>query len=94
MSVLEPSLPADCAALLTPTETRLWRVLSSHPGRIFRRSELVALVMPDTVVLERTIDVHIKALRQKLGAQANPIETVRKIGYRFRPAIPTQAPFG
>ena len=39
-------------------------VLRSQPGRVFSRSELVALVMRGTVVLERTIDVHIKALRQ------------------------------
>jgi len=50
---------------------------------VFSRSELVALVMPDTVVLERTIDVHIKALRQKLGRLGRQIETVRKAGYRF-----------
>jgi two-component system phosphate regulon response regulator PhoB len=57
--------------------------MRSQPGRVFGRSELVALVMPGTVVLERTIDVHIKALRQKLGLLGSQIETVRKVGYRF-----------
>jgi two-component system phosphate regulon response regulator PhoB len=36
------------------------------------------------MVLERTIDVHIRSLRQKLGSYADRIETVRSIGYRFR----------
>jgi two-component system phosphate regulon response regulator PhoB len=72
---------------LTSSEARLLEVLRSQPGRVFSRSELVALVMPDTVVLERTIDVHIKALRQKLGPLGRQIETVRKAGYRF-PAEP------
>jgi two-component system phosphate regulon response regulator PhoB len=35
-------------------------------------------------VLERTIDVHIRSLRQKLGEYAEMIETVRGVGYRFR----------
>ena len=68
---------------LTSTETRLWDVLRGQPGKVFSRSELIALVMPDTVVLERTIDVHIKALRQKLGPLGRQIETVRKAGYRL-----------
>ena len=38
----------------------------------------------DALVLERTIDVHVKSLRQKLGDRAEQIETVRGVGYRFR----------
>ena len=38
----------------------------------------------DAMVLERTIDVHIRSLRQKLGKHADVIETVRGVGYRFR----------
>ena len=41
----------------------------------------------DTVVLERTIDVHVKTLRRKLGT-ADLIETVRGVGYRFRETAP------
>jgi len=70
---------------LTRTEARLLEVLRSQPGRVFRRSELVTLVMPDAVVLERTIDAHIRALRKKLGPLACQIETIRKTGYRFVP---------
>src|SRR5262245_47630018 len=71
-------------AALTSTESRLLDVLRGDPGRVFSRSELIAVVMPDTVVLERTIDVHIKALRQKLGVLGGQIETIRGAGYRFR----------
>ena len=70
-------------ARLTATEARLLDVLRTQPGRVFTRSELITLVMPDTVVLEPTIDVHIKALRRKLGRLGRQIETVRKAGYRF-----------
>jgi two-component system phosphate regulon response regulator PhoB len=69
---------------LTPTEARLFQVLRGEPMRIFSRAELVALVMPGTIVLPRTIDVHIRALRKKLGAAARLIQTVRKGGYRYR----------
>ncbi len=72
---------------LTPTELRLLQALCSHPGRVFSRGELVELAMPGTIVLERTVDVHVRALRRKLGASARQIETVRYEGYRFTPEI-------
>jgi two-component system phosphate regulon response regulator PhoB len=40
--------------------------------------------MSDSIVLDRTVDVHIKSLRHKLGATGVCIETVRGVGYRFR----------
>lgn len=70
---------------LTPTERRLLETLRSQPGRAFTRSELTAAVMPDAVVLERTIDVHIKGLRKKLGRAAGELQTVRRVGYRYAP---------
>jgi DNA-binding response OmpR family regulator len=70
---------------LTPTEFALLDALMRNPGRAFRRSDLIdAAIGDDTIVLERTIDVHIRALRQKLGDHAEVIQTVRGIGYRFR----------
>lgn len=70
---------------LTPTEFRLLWSLMRQPGRAFSRQELMESSMGDnTLVLERTIDVHVKSLRQKLGARGEDIETVRGIGYRFR----------
>ncbi len=70
---------------LTPTEFRLLEVLLRQAGRAFTRHELMdAAIGEDAMVLERTIDVHIKSLRKKLGDAADFIETVRGVGYRFR----------
>jgi two-component system phosphate regulon response regulator PhoB len=76
---------ADDAELeLTPTEFRLLECLLRQPGRAFTRHQLMdAAIGEGAIVLERTIDVHIKTLRRKLGA-ADLIETVRGHGYRFR----------
>tara|TARA_R110002049_G_scaffold309268_1_gene519599 strand:- start:132205 stop:132891 length:687 start_codon:yes stop_codon:yes gene_type:complete len=70
---------------LTKSEFRLLDTLIRQPGRAFGRSELVdAALGEDTMVLERTIDVHVRALRKKMGEAADLIETVRGIGYRFK----------
>jgi two-component system, OmpR family, phosphate regulon response regulator PhoB len=70
---------------LTPTEFRLLWALVRQPGRAFSRHELMEAAMgDDALVLERTIDVHVKSLRQKLTERAEQIETVRGVGYRFR----------
>ena len=70
---------------LTPTEFRLLETLLQQAGRAFTRGELMdCAISQHTVVLERTIDVHIKSLRQKMGESAPLIETVRGVGYRFR----------
>lgn len=68
---------------LTPTEERLLKALSQEPGRVMTRAELSALAMPDAVVLERTVDVHVKSLRRKLAPTLGAIEAVRGKGYRF-----------
>ena len=69
---------------LTPTEFRLLEALMRQPGRAFTRHDLMESAVGDTIVLERTIDVHIKSLRRKLGDAGELIETVRGVGYRFR----------
>ena len=70
---------------LTPTEFKLLWTLMRQPGRPFSRHELMDTCRgEDANALERTIDVHIRALRQKLGDRAEVIETVRGVGYRFR----------
>jgi two-component system phosphate regulon response regulator PhoB len=70
---------------LTRSEFRLLDTLIRQAGRVFCRSELIDSALgEDTMVLERTIDVHIRALRRKLGDRADVIETVRGVGYRFR----------
>ena len=75
---------------LTPTEFRLLECLVRQPGRAFSRHQLMdAAIGEGQIVLERTIDVHIKTLRKKLtaaGGDGEVIETVRGVGYRFREA--------
>ncbi len=72
---------------LTPTEMRLLHFLASHPGRVFPRAHLLSRVIgEDAVVTDRNIDVHVRALRLKLGDHASVIETVRGVGYRFAEA--------
>lgn len=69
---------------LTPTEYRLLECMLRQPGRAFSRHQLMdAAVGEGSIVLERTIDVHVKTLRKKLGS-VDLIETVRGVGYRFR----------
>lgn len=70
---------------LTLSEFRLLNALIRQPGRAFSRTELIDSALGnDALVLERTIDVHIRSLRKKMGQHAELIETVRGIGYRFR----------
>lgn len=69
---------------LTPTEFRLLETLLKQPGRAFTRPDLLESAVGDTIVLDRTIDVHIKSLRRKLGKSGDRIETVRGVGYRFQ----------
>jgi DNA-binding response OmpR family regulator len=77
---------------LTRSEFRLLDTLIRQPGRVFQRSELIdAALGEDTMVMERTIDVHIRALRAKLGSLADVIETVRGVGYRFRDQDPVSS---
>ena len=75
----------DIELVLTPTEFRLLWTLARNPGRTYSRLELMDLSRgEDANALERTIDVHIRALRQKLNEKADLLETIRGIGYRFR----------
>jgi two-component system phosphate regulon response regulator PhoB len=70
---------------LTPTEFRLLECLLRQPGRAFSRAQLMdAAIEEGAIVLERTIDVHVKSLRRKLGDDGELVETVRGVGYRFR----------
>lgn len=75
---------------LTFTEFELLGILARHPGRAFTRDELLARVWGDDFFGDaRTVDVHVRHLREKLkDNQGSPrfIETVRGVGYRFRDA--------
>ena len=72
---------------VTPSEFRLLKVLMSHPGRVFTRTELVSLVQGyEFEGYDRTIDSHIKNLRKKLASAlpgAELIDSVYGEGYRF-----------
>jgi len=60
----------------------------SQPNIIFRRGDLLSGIWEEDVfVVDRTIDVHINRIRSKLGSYKNWIETVKGIGYRFRPKL-------
>jgi two-component system phosphate regulon response regulator PhoB len=68
---------------LTPTEFEILWVLCAQPGRPFSRSELLTAARGlNAAALERTVDVHVRALRQKIGDRGDILETVRGIGYR------------
>lgn len=70
---------------VTPTEFRMLWIMMTQPGRAFTRSELLeGAVGEEVYTLERTIDVHIRSIRRKMGEQEHLIETVRGVGYRFR----------
>jgi two-component system phosphate regulon response regulator PhoB len=69
---------------LTAKEFQLLEVLMRRPGRVMTREKLLDEVWgSDIAVTSRTIDTHLKRLREKLGAAADLIQTVRGLGYRF-----------
>ena len=71
--------------LLTATEFRILEFLASRPGRVLSRDDIIdGALGRDASVFNRTIDVHITALRKKLGpAGGSKIETVRGFGYKW-----------
>jgi two-component system, OmpR family, phosphate regulon response regulator PhoB len=69
---------------LGPTEFKLLHQLMLRPERVQSRAQLQDKVWGDQVFIEeRTVDVHIKRLREALGEAANMVETVRGVGYRL-----------
>ncbi|NNU43250.1 phosphate regulon transcriptional regulator PhoB [Ramlibacter montanisoli] len=77
---------------LGPTEFKLLHFLMKHPERVHSRQQLLDRVWGDHVFIEeRTVDVHVKRLREALGPAAGAlVETVRGAGYRIT-ALPTAA---
>jgi two-component system phosphate regulon response regulator PhoB len=72
------------AVKLGPTEFKLLNHLMRHPERVHSRGQLLDKVWGDHVFIEeRTVDVHIKRLREALGQAGSMVETVRGAGYRF-----------
>jgi two-component system alkaline phosphatase synthesis response regulator PhoP len=74
----------DKALDLTPKEFDLLALLMQHPGRVYTREQLLDRVWGYQFLgVSRTVDVHVRHLREKLGAKGKLIETVVGVGYRF-----------
>jgi DNA-binding response OmpR family regulator len=77
---------------LKPKEFDLLAFFMAHPGQVFGREQLLASVWGyDFAGDSRTVDTHVKTLREKLGDDADHprwIDTVRGVGYRFREPLP------
>jgi phosphate regulon transcriptional regulator PhoB len=70
---------------LTAKEFKLLLYLCSRPGRVLSRELLLEQVWDmDTDVETRTVDVHVRRLREKLGGAADYIQTLRGVGYKFK----------
>jgi two-component system phosphate regulon response regulator PhoB len=88
MLVLDPQTHRvfyeDQALKLGPTEFKLLHYLMGHAERVHSRTQLLDQVWGDHVYIEeRTVDVHIKRLREALGTAGTMVETVRGAGYRL-----------
>ena len=71
--------------VLTAMEFKLLHFLASHPGQVFTRENLLNHVSSDdTFIIDRNIDVHIRSIRKKLNKHRELIETIHRVGYRFR----------
>ena len=71
---------------LTAKEFGLLEMLMGQPGRVFSRVQLLDRVWGGGIhVTPRTIDTHVKRLREKLGAAGSMISTIRGVGYRMNP---------
>lgn len=71
---------------LTPTEFRILKVLAEGRGRVYSRARLLEILWEgEKFVFERTIDVHIRHIREKLGSAAEMIQNVRGVGYKLDP---------
>jgi two-component system phosphate regulon response regulator PhoB len=80
---------------LGPTEFKLLHYLMKHAERVHSRSTLLDKVWGDHVFIEeRTVDVHVKRLREALGAAGAMVETVRGTGYRLTALTPAAAQSG
>ena len=82
----EHTVTADgVRVVLTYKEYQLLRLFLSHPGTAFTRDQLMEQVWGmDFYGESRTVDMHIRTLRQKIGPYGGCIETVRSVGYRWR----------
>ena len=76
---------ADALVQLTLTEFRILHLLARRPGWVFTRNQILEAAQgDDSSVTTRAVDVHIVALRRKLGPSGDLIETIRGVGYRLQ----------
>jgi DNA-binding response OmpR family regulator len=69
---------------LTTTEFKLLHLLASNPGKVYSRDRLLDVLWGDEkIVVDRTIDVHVRHLREKLGKAGEHIKNIRSIGYKL-----------
>jgi two-component system phosphate regulon response regulator PhoB/two-component system alkaline phosphatase synthesis response regulator PhoP len=69
---------------LTSTEFKILDLLSQKPGWVYSRQQLLSYLWGDEkMVIDRTIDVHIRHLREKLGTAGECIKNVRGVGYKM-----------
>lgn len=76
-------LAGDKQIPLTAKEFNILRFLILKRGQVVTRDQLLQSVWKDTVVTDRTVDVHIQSLRKKLGVLSDNIHTIYGMGYRF-----------
>ncbi len=80
------ALVGDQGVALTSTEFSILLILSRNPGWVFTREKILdALWGDEKDVIDRTVDVHIKHLREKLGAAGAKIKNIRGVGYKIEP---------
>jgi DNA-binding response OmpR family regulator len=69
---------------LTYTEYKILQLLAENLGRVFARDQIIGFVNEgDKQIIDRTVDVHIRNLREKLGPAGSLIKNVRGIGYKI-----------
>ena len=69
---------------LTATEFKILQLLASRKGRVFTRDQILDFLWgQEKAVIDRTIDVHIRNLREKLGGAASLIKNIRSVGYKL-----------
>ena len=72
---------------ITYTEFQILQLLASHPGWVFTRYQIIDKIRGDNYpVTDRSIDYQIVGLRKKMGESGALIQTIRGVGYRFKPA--------
>jgi two-component system phosphate regulon response regulator PhoB len=77
---------------LTPTEFGILRCLAARPGFVRTRDQIIASIHGERVVLtSRTVDVHLTAIRRKLGELGGCVQTVRGVGYRLQELAEAEA---